>query len=194
MFEPITITEWLRVGLLYSHLGLCIFAISAILKADMALFMGKITRSEIGATAKSISTLLFFLWVTGLTIIYIDTGFELAVLMSKSKLLIKLMCVVTLTLNGLLLHYMSFPVLTKNEGNLTANESLLLTVTGSLSSSHWLLAAFIGISKPLGRLPFSTLFSVYVIFVGMVILISLFFIPLLSRLSPFHIWRRRADD
>ncbi len=183
-FKLITTTEWLRLGLLYSHLGLCIFAISSILKTDIALFFGHVTHDELAATAKSVSVLLLLLWATGLTIIYIDTGFLPSILMTNSKLLLKLMCVCMLTLNGILLHHISFPVLTNNSGRITAGESVLLVVTGALSTSHWLLAAFVGMSRPLGRLPFATLFSAYGLFVLTVVVSSLFFIPTLSRVKP----------
>jgi len=183
-FEVISTLEWLRIALLYSHLGLCIFAISSILKTDIALFLGNVTRDELNATAKSISVLLLLLWATGLAIIYIDTGFEPAVLITKSKLLLKLMCVCMLTLNGIVLHHLSFPVLANHAGRLSLGESALLVVTGALSTSHWLLAAFVGMSKPLGRLPFETLFSAYGVFLVLVIATSLLFIPLLARVKP----------
>ena len=99
--ELITTIDWLRMLLLYSHLVLCVFSISAVLKTDIALVFGSFTRKELESTAKSISMLLLFLWMTGLAIIYIDTGFSPEVLLTKSKLLIKLMCVSTLTLNGI---------------------------------------------------------------------------------------------
>ncbi len=185
--ELITTTEWIRIGLVYSHLGLCIFAISSILKTDVALFFGNVTREQLSATAKSISVLLLFLWATGLAIIYIDTGFQLSVLVTKSKLLIKLMCVGMLTLNGLVLHHISFPVLTNSAGSMSRSESVLLVVTGALSTSHWLLAAFVGMSKPLGRLPFSTLLSAYSVFLIAVVFTSLFFIPFVSKVKTISV-------
>lgn len=182
-FEIITTAEWLRLALLYTHLVLCVFAISAVLKTDFALFFGKVSREELEATAKSISVILLFLWATGLSIIYIDTGFSPAELMTKSKLLLKLMSVVTLTLNGMVLHHISFPVLTKPANSMTKSQSVLLVVTGALSTSHWLLAAFVGTSKPLGKLPVSTLLNAYGVFVFLVVISSLLFIPLLSRIN-----------
>ncbi|ASJ73714.1 hypothetical protein [Granulosicoccus antarcticus] len=68
--------------------------------------------------------------------------------------------------------------------SLAAGESVLLVTTGALSTSHWMLAAFVGMSKPLGRLPFATLFGAYSLFVMAVLTTSLFFIPLLARIKP----------
>lgn len=59
-FKLITTIDWLRIFLLYSHLVLCVFAISAVLKTDMALVFGNFSRKELESTAKSISMLLFF--------------------------------------------------------------------------------------------------------------------------------------
>ena len=185
--ELISTIDWLRMFLLYSHLVLCVFAISAVLKTDIALVFGNFTRKELESTAKSISMLLLFLWMTGLAIIYIDTGFSPEVLLTKSKLLIKLMCVSTLTLNGIVLHHISFPVLTGNTSRMTTGELILLVTTGALSTSHWMLAAFVGMSKPLGRLPFATLFGAYGLFVMAVLITSLFFIPLLARVKPVQV-------
>lgn len=67
---------------------------------------------------------------------------------------------------------------------MTAGESILLVITGALSTSHWMLAAFVGMSKPLRRLPFTTLFGAYGLFVMAVLVGSLFFIPLLARVKP----------
>lgn len=179
----ISTSDWLRISLIFCHLLACAFAISAVLRTDINIVLGKFSREEIGRAASGISALLMALWVTGLAIIYIDTGFSPAILATKSKLLLKLLCVVTLTLNGMVLHQLSFPILTRDTGKITTKESILLVVTGALSTSHWMLAAFVGLSKPLGRLPFFTLLEAYIVFVAAVVAVSLLFIPLLSRVT-----------
>lgn len=181
--ELISVADWLRIILLYSHLVLCVFALSAVLKTDFALVFGEFSRKKLESTAHNISILLVLLWATGLAIIYIDTGFQPEVLATKSKLVLKLLCVCALTINGLVLHRISFPVLTSNSDQISVGESVLLVITGALSTSHWLLAAFIGMSKPLARLPAQTLFGAYGMFLMTVIITSLFFIPILSRIK-----------
>lgn len=192
MFDLITkfisISDWLRIALVYGHVLVCAFAITAVLRTDLKIVFGNICEQEIARAAKEISFLLAALWVSGLAIIYIDTGFSAAILATKPKLLLKLMCVVTLTLNGIALHNISFPVLTRLHGIFTPRESILLVVTGALSTSHWMLAAFIGMSQPLGRLPLQTLFTGYGLFVLAVVTCSLPLIPLLpgSKLNVYE--------
>lgn len=179
----ISTSDWLRISLIFCHLIACAFAISAVLRTDIDIILGKLSRDDIGRAASGITNLLMVLWASGLAIIYIDTGFSPEILTAKSKLLLKLLCVATLTLNGMVLHHMSFPILTRAAGNITLKESVLLVVTGALSTSHWMLAAFVGLSKPLGRIPFHTLFEAYSVFVLAVVAVSLLFIPLLSRVT-----------
>lgn len=180
-FNVINFTEWARLSLLYSHLILCAFAIAAVLKTDYCLVVGSISRSELEKTAKSISLVLLCLWGSGLAIIYLDTGFVPEVLMGKPKLLFNLVCVCTLTLNGLVLHHVSFPVLLNQHQSLSAKERLLLVTTGSLSTSHWLLAAFIGLAKPLGRLSLDVLLTTYALIVLLVLFGSIVSLPLLNK-------------
>lgn len=179
----ISTSDWLRISLIYCHLLACAFAITSVLKTDINIVLGKFSRDDIGRAASGISQLLVALWATGLAIIYIDTGFSPEILATKSKLLLKLLCVVTLSINGMVLHRLSFPILTRNSDTLTTMESVLLVTTGALSTSHWMLAAFVGLSQPLGRLPFQTLLAAYIVFVCAVLFVSLLFIPLLSRVT-----------
>ena len=192
LIKVISISDWLRIVLVYSHVVICAFAITAVLKTDLKIVLGNTTREEIKAATAQISGLLLALWVTGLSIIYLDTGFSPEILITKGKLLLKLACVVTLTVNGAVLHYLSFPILMRSRSDLACRESALLVVTGALSTSHWMLAAFVGMSAPLGRLPFSLLFSGYRIFVLSVVAVSLFFIPVISRVSLAHLPRHSS--
>ena len=181
--STISTSDVLRMTLIYGHLMFCAFALTSVLKADINIVLGRLSRDDIARAASGISWLLIGLWASGLAIIYIDTGFSPAILVTKSKLLLKLLCVVTLTLNGIVLHYFSFPYLMRDGNTLSTKESMLLVITGSLSTSHWMLAAFVGLSQPLGLFPFQTLLAAYVLFVVAVVSVSLFFIPLLSRVT-----------
>ncbi len=181
--QVISISEWFRIALVFSHVVLCAFALTAVLRTDLKLLLGNFTRSEVKAAASLVTVLLFALWGSGLAIIYVDTGFSLAVLATKAKLLLKLLCVSTLTINGIVLHHISFPILMRDSQRITRMESFFLVVTGGLSTSHWMLAAFVGMSAPLGRLPFEILLAAYVVFVALVVVASLFFAPIASRIS-----------
>ena len=170
--------ESLRLALLFAHLICCAFAISYVLRADMAIARASFTRGWLSRMATTISRLLIALWLTGLAIIWIDTGFEWAALTDKPKLVLKLLCVCVLTVNGLFLHYLSFPVLTQN-GPLSVANSMLLSVTGALSTCHWMAAAFVGIAKPLGQVPLEVLAKAYAVCFGVMVFSALLLTPVI---------------
>lgn len=176
----LTVEESIRLVLLYSHLILCALAIAQVLKADLDIVTGMFTREGLRAMAHQVSMVLTLLWLTGLAIIYLDTGFDPAILAERPKLLLKLMCVVVLTANGMVLHRISFPVLTK-AGPLSTWESMFLASTGALSTSHWLMAAFIGIARPLGRIPIESLAMFYGVICLATLLVSLMCSPTIRR-------------
>jgi len=183
---PITMTEGARLILIYGHLLLCAFAITMVLYTDLRITAGSFTRQGLQQAAHLIAWALFWLWMTGLAIIYLDTGFDPEILATKSKLLFKLLTVVVLTINGIVLHRISFPVILNSE-TLRLRESVLLAVTGALSTSHWLLAAFVGVAKPLGRIPLESLLMFYAFYCSVTMLIALIFIPSLrQRLNDWH--------
>ncbi|MFK8076794.1 MAG: hypothetical protein AB8B84_09435 [Granulosicoccus sp.] len=117
------------------------------------------------------------------SIIYLDNGFQFKFLATKSKLLFKLICVGVLTVNGLVLHHVSFPLLVREGVALNPLNTVLLVVSGGLSTSHWLLAAFVGLAKPLGRLPLDVLLSLYSLFLGAVLISSVLSLPLVNRMQ-----------
>lgn len=183
---PITMTEGARLILIYGHLLLCSFAITMVLYTDLRIAAGSFTRQGLKQAAHLITWILFWLWMTGLAIIYLDTGFDPEILATKSKLLLKLLTVVVLTINGIVLHKISFPVILDSE-HLRLRESILLAVTGALSTSHWLLAAFVGVAKPFGRIPLESLLIFYAFYCSVTILIALVLIPSLrQRLNDWH--------
>lgn len=170
----------LRLLILYAHLISCAFALTYVIEADLKIFRSSFTAAWLERRASVISRWLMALWTTGLGLIWIDTGFDPGLLASKSKLLLKLACVIVLTLNGAVLHYISFPVLTRS-GPLTVSQTLLLSVTGAVSSSHWLAAAFVGLARPLGQVPTAVLGKAYLFCLGAVILASILSMPVMHR-------------
>lgn len=183
---PITMTEGARLIVIFGHLLLCAFAITTVLYTDLRLAAGSFTRQGLQKAAHLITWVLFWLWVTGLAIIYLDTGFDPEILATKSKLLFKLLTVVVLTINGIVLHKISFPIILNSEP-LRLRESVLLAVTGALSTSHWLLAAFVGVARPFARIPLESLLIFYAFYCSVAILIALMLIPSLRRrLNDWH--------
>lgn len=172
----LTVHDAARTVLIFSHLLLCAVALTRVLQADLELVAGSITRERLASVAHTVSWLLGGLWLTGLAVIYLDTGFDPQVLAGKSKLLLKLTCVMVLTTNGALLHHVAFPLLSAS-GPLRLNESLVLTVTGALSSSHWIMAAFVGIARPLGKIELTTLLQAYALMCTVTVLAALALVP-----------------
>ncbi|MGQ7847108.1 hypothetical protein ACUNV4_21655 [Granulosicoccus sp. 3-233] len=182
MFIPTSdSSEWLRLGLLYLHLLSCALALALVLNADWRILRGNYTVEGLRQTAHGTTVLLILLWITGGLLIHHDTGFDLGVMATLSKLQLKLVVVVALTLNGVLLHYVSFPLMILQR-RLTGLEAVVLATSGIISSSHWLLAAFIGIARPLGQWPRDTLLSIYVCALCAMIVLGVLSAPVLRHL------------
>ncbi len=161
--------EWVRMMLLYAHLIIVVFALAQVLVADYRIVTGSFEKSALQHKAALLAKLLMGLWVSGLAIIYIDTGFAVELLFANSKLMVKLICVAVLSLNGLLIHYIAMPAIF-SEKRISTNLILFTSALGGISSSHWLMAAFIGTSTPLGRFQFGELLAMYgLVTVGAVI-------------------------
>ena len=103
--------------------------------------------------------------------------------------MLKLACVLVLTINGIALHFLAFPALC-SDSPLSLRTSAFLGATGALSTSHWLMAAFLGLAKPLGKLPVSTLFMGYLGICCVAVLIGLASVPgLRRRLTDWRVSR-----
>ena len=130
----------------------CFGAAAAIVLGDLAVFLHRqVDRRLLRRASSWVVKALLVLWVTGLIIIGLDTGFDLAVLFTKGKLLAKFSVVALLTLNGLALHKWALPRLMAPtyEPERTARIPALL---GAFSLASWLFAAFLGLAKPLAGL------------------------------------------
>lgn len=94
---------------------------------------------------------VFGMWVTGIALIYIRTGFDLAAF--TPKLMSKLAIVTILTLNAWLIGRVGLPMLYHARGTLPMTMPLQQKLQGgwlaSLSSASWLMALGLGSSKVL---------------------------------------------
>ncbi len=173
------ISDACRVALVYAHLICFAFAISSVLSADLQILAGRDTQN-IKKIADRIIVPLSGLWLTGILIIYVDTGLDWNLMQQSSKLVLKLACVIVLTLNGLVLHRIGFKILCDNT-YLTRKNAIFLSAIGGLSTGHWLLSAFIGCAKPLASIPLSTLLSLYFIFCVSIVLVAFIIAPFLQQ-------------
>ncbi|WP_052417327.1 DUF2214 family protein [Cellvibrio mixtus] len=140
--------------LVYIHLLAACVAIGILLIQDYALFQTHGRRlttleiAELHLNAKRVSIALLLLWVTGIAIVikgYIGHPDYII----NQKLWAKLSVVVVLTVNGYLLHNFCFPRLCKPQGlnELSSSEKVLLALAGSLSTTSWLYASYLGIAR-----------------------------------------------
>lgn len=190
MSDSIALIECARVALIYIHLIASMFAVSSVLSADVRLLFGKLKRQHLRFTVDTVAYSLVVLWFTGLTLVWLDTGFAPAEMVLRSKLLLKLVVVSILTLNGLILHWLSFPVLLSKNA-LSHRAIVLLAVTGSISTASWLLAALIGVAEPLARFPIQYLLQGYLLLMTATVLVSLTCIPIFrNRLLS---WRQSSS-
>lgn len=141
------ITVIARQALLYGHIVAFALALAAIVKEDLQLLWAqRIDKGALLATARLVKWLLLALWVTGIPMLIMDIGFDASLLLVKPKLLTKLIVVVALTLNGLLLHYVAFPNLTR-AGDNRQRALTIAAVLGAVSTASWLYATFVGASR-----------------------------------------------
>ena len=190
MIESLTPAEWARLPLLYAHVIASMLAVARVLSADLGLVTGRLGRDALHGAVRDIARLLVALWITGLAIVWLDTGFAPTELAARPKLLLKLAVVSALTANGAVLHRASFPVLLSDRPP-GPGASLLLSTTGALSTMHWLLAAFIGIAGPLDRVPLGELLRVYALLFAATVGVSACCMPMVRRRVLG--WRRSSD-
>ncbi|MGL4235261.1 hypothetical protein [Tabrizicola sp.] len=156
--------EFLRVALILTHLLAFAVAICLVLREDIRLLMSRrLNLEELQATAHNLTLALIALFVTGALLVWVDTGFDPAVMATKPKLLAKFTVVGVLTLNGLILHFVIFPRLARSEGTDLGALPYFAAALGAVSSVSWIFASFLGVAKPLtesfGYLGFITLYA-----------------------------------
>jgi hypothetical protein len=141
------VTVIARQALLYGHIIAFALALAAVIKEDVHLLRAKrIDSASLHATAKSVKWLLLALWVTGVPMVVMDIGTDVSVLLGKPKLLAKLIVVAALTLNGILLHLVAFPMVTGKPQNPNKAATIAATL-GAVSITSWLYASFVGVAR-----------------------------------------------
>lgn len=146
----------IKTLIVYAHLLAACVAIGILLIQDLALAKSK--GSPLSATAvkdltKSAEIMfvaLILLWLSGLTLVLLGYLENPQQYLMNEKLWAKFTVVSVLTLNGIALHYFSFPRVTSRRGllGLPTFEQILVVLTGALSSVSWLFACYLGIARP----------------------------------------------
>lgn len=145
----------MKTLLVYVHLLAACVSVGLLLLQDISLAKtrgGPLPAKAIAdlRTAADIMFLaLIVLWVTGLALVVVGYLENPQQYLMNQKLWAKFTVVSILTLNGLFLHYFSFPRVISRPGLLGRSplEQSLVAITGAISSTSWLFACFLGIAR-----------------------------------------------
>jgi hypothetical protein len=133
--------------LLYGHLLFFAVAMATILREDCRLlFSQRIDSAAIMSTARAIKWLLLALWISGSLMVAIDIWLHGGASLAKPKLIAKIAVVCVLTANGVLLHLVAFPILTRPQRNPKSGARIAATL-GAVSTTSWLFASFLGTAR-----------------------------------------------
>lgn len=158
-FEQKTTMEFMRLGIVYTHLIACCVAIGMVLTSDIAmvkeLLVGEKNHLQdsrhMESLQKTVSNALAVLWVTGIAIVWVDIGDKGLSYLLNPKLQAKITIVMLLTFNGMLLHTLVLPALQKAGTvlKLEFNMRMFALFAGALSGVSWFYAAMLGVGRPL---------------------------------------------
>ncbi|MGQ5525304.1 hypothetical protein ACUHMQ_18860 [Chitinimonas sp. PSY-7] len=141
------ITTIISQLLLYAHALLFAFAVVDVIRTDVALLLSRrIDIDKLHKAGRSIAWLLGLLWLTGGALILLTVGFDLDAISKLPKLATKLTVVSLLTVNGLLLHWVAFPMLAHPQ-RYPRFTATVCAVLGGISSVTWLYASFVGVAR-----------------------------------------------
>ena len=141
------ITVIARQALLYGHIIVFALALATIMKEDVRLLRARrIDPASLHATARLVKWLLLALWVTGVPMLVMNIGTDVSLLLGNPKLLAKLIVVGALTLNGIILHRVAFPLMT-GKGRNPNKAATVAAILGAVSTTSWLYASFVAVSR-----------------------------------------------
>jgi len=146
----------MKTLVIYAHLLATCVAIGLLLLQDAALAKSRGRAlsvkaiKDLATAAEIMFVALVVLWITGLGLVLLGYLENPQQYFMNEKLWAKFTVVSVLTLNGVLLHYFSFPRVTARRGLLgrTKLEQRLVAATGAISSTSWLFACYLGIARP----------------------------------------------
>ncbi len=146
----------MKTLLVYAHLLAACVSVGILLLQDLALAktrgnpLPEKTVNDLRTAADIMFIALVILWITGLALVVLGYLENPAQYLMNEKLWAKFTVVSILTINGLFLHYFSFPRVISHSGLLGRSvlEQTLIATTGAISSTSWLFACFLGIARP----------------------------------------------
>lgn len=159
----------LKTLIVYTHLIAACLAIGILLLQDLAIAktkgkaLSRKATQDLAHAADVMFMALIALWISGLALVIIGYLND-ANYIYNEKLWAKFSVVAVLTLNGILLHYFSFPRVISAKGIVGqgAFEQIAVVLTGAVSSTSWLFACFLGIARPWNHtMDYSLVMSIY---------------------------------
>jgi hypothetical protein len=146
----------MKTLIVYAHLLAACVAIGILLMQDLALAKSRgkaLSAAAIKDLTKSADIMfaaLVALWISGLALVLLGYLENPTQYLMNEKLWAKFTVVSVLTLNGIALHYFSFPRVTCARGFLSTPgvEQILVVLTGAVSSVSWLFSCYLGIARP----------------------------------------------
>ena len=149
------VNPMLKLLLVYGHLLATCIALGTLLQADHKLWrwrkelLDPAQRQQLAEIQTIVSLGLLFLWGSGLLLVLLGYREEGVDYLLNQKLWAKASVVTLLTLNGMLLHTVGFPLLHRAPFvSLSGSARIRLGLLGALSMSSWLFAAFLGVARP----------------------------------------------
>lgn len=141
--------EILRMFVVMAHLSALVVAAVGVVLSDLALFHPRgLDLPQLRRSSKAVALALCALWLTGLLLVWIDTGFVPAVVLDRPKLVAKLGVATLLTLNGWLLHRFFFARLAHRVDR-PSRMAWRAAALSAISGASWLYAGFLGLARPL---------------------------------------------
>ena len=134
-------------ALLYSHVLLFALALAEVLRQDWRLLnASRLDLQELEAVAERVKWLLILLWATGLPLVGLAFDWNFALLVTKPKLMTKVIVVLALTLNGVAIHAAVLPML-KSRSVSYRTAAVISCAVGAFSTVSWLYASFVGVAR-----------------------------------------------
>ncbi|MDG9924057.1 MULTISPECIES: hypothetical protein [unclassified Pseudomonas] len=144
----------LKTLLVYAHLLASCLALGRVLHADHQLWswrarpLAALQLEYLAETQRIVGLALLALWFSGLLLVLQGYFSEGMTYLLNQKLWAKVAVVLLLSLNGLLLHRLGFPLLARAPFTaLPFASRASLAMLGALSTSGWLFAAFLGVAR-----------------------------------------------
>lgn len=146
----------MKTLIVYAHLIATCIAIGTLLIQDWAILktrgtpLSAIETKDLQKSAHIMFLALVALWATGLALVTLGYLENPNKYLTNQKLWGKFSVVSVLTLNGVILHYFSFPRVTSSAGllKLSTKTQMVIVLTGAISTVSWLFASYLGIARP----------------------------------------------